>query len=368
MTPQYLQNMSSTSTFKPQNVHEAMAWKDLRNRRFRSQEEAEAFITQYTHAREEMLNCQLTEEMSEVILSGIMDKFFQRALKKAQSQDIYKREVKHTMLTVGKLVRDYTYRANRYERDFLLPLIANYMEGFINQYKNTGGVVNGMRYHYEQANGKLFDELYLIALKMFNASTKANHSDFLACMTVVDICAQVNKKMGERMYIDAKKAMAGFSDVHKPLTTNADAIHKMVGNLSNTMAGTLQDNFCQRQLTDQIRLIDDSLDDLSDLLARVATDTINDYVLFYVSYVVWLKQHDKFDKLARKLVKENIDYFDATGCLHARCCKDWKRLANTLPVYDDIEDTKDAVRVTTPKHINELIRRIASVRKQSIAL
>ena len=336
----------------------------FKGRKFRSGAEADATILKYMEARKEMLSIQIHETLCGIALGGIMDLYFNRAIVKCERQGMYKLKAKKLINEIGVVIRQYHTAALRYEQDYLLPLMGMHLPAFLGMYANGGGITNGLQLRFSRQHQTLLDDIYLTLRKMLSKAERPCHEDALACLLVVSVCAQLHNIISKQMHQRVLVAMHGFVVAEKPDLSPGEKIYKRVGAILDMTCGqTTDENFATKKLSALTDRLEAALHNLEDNLEDIVCQSVLDYLYFYVAHVIRLSMQGKFGKLEHRLVRTDLLNLEPTGCLYARCCKDWKRLASTLPSDMDIEDIKEYLQKAKPPHLTALVNRVVERRK-----
>ena len=336
----------------------------FKGRTFRSGAEADATILRYMEARKEMLVIQIHETLCGIALGGVMDVYLTRAKLKCERQGLYKQQFKKLLNEIDSVVRQYPTASMRYEQDYLLPLMGLHLPAFLGLYANGGGVTNGLQLRFHQTHKALLCDIYLTLRNMLTKAERPGHEDALACLLMVSVCAQMHNIISRQMHQRVLHVMRGFTVTEKPDLRPGEKILKRVGAILNMTCGqTTDETFSTKKLSALIERLEGALHNLDDSIQDIVDNSVRDYLYFYVAHVVRLSMQDKFGALERRLVRTDLLNLEPTGCLYARCCKDWKRLARTLPTDMDIEDIKEYLQSQKPPHLTALVNRVMEIRK-----
>lgn len=294
---------------------------DFKHKKFHSEAEMLAYAKKYKEAREEALNTDINIVTIQAILVGIMEQHCRKAISKCQQEGIYVREVKKAVNEVADAVKKLRNQTARYEEEVLTPLMADYTMAALEKYRNTGSLMNGLQFGWMKANGGLIQDLFMMCLRLLQQTEHPEHANSVANLTVVDVLAQLSEAIAQQEAATISPSVSQFFQVRKPDTSYRDVIHRRVGFITKRVCGEKKNaDKPIRKLSEHVNLIGQKLLNSYDILVKVVVDCKNDYFLFYVTYIMRLIQQGKFKGVVKRLVREDINYIDPTGCLYARCC------------------------------------------------
>lgn len=150
------------------------------------------------------------------------------------------------------------------------------------------------------------------------------------------------------------------------------SLNRNLVSAGNTLVSEKFDNYLVAQVEEAIRRLNDAVvEELSEnKMRKIIEISVFDYFEFYIAYVVQRIQQGLLTMRERKVVIEDLVRLKVDSMFPLRCLKDWKTLANSLPLIDDIQELQDVITgvdtsVAVPKTpaLDRLRRRLLEIRE-----
>lgn len=301
---------------------------------------------EHLEVQEAIADLHISQHLNQMILSGIIDLYIYRGIGKAKGYKLYKFETKHILNRIQSEADKYRNYLNRFEKDYLVQLLASTTPAHIESYTNSGGVMLRLQNHWRKAYATLLDDLYVVLLRKAE-HFGAEHADFMACMEVVRFAAALIIEDARVTYDKIKELAIRRWKVKTPDFTGVESIIARCEQLQQTYyKGDPHDGFLNAKLEKLGGEFVESIYFASDCktLESMVLAAVMDYTDFYLAYTIQLIQQGKLTEYITRSIREDFDNLDEDSeSLFNDCMAEWKYLAETLPEYDDIGDLKEVI-------------------------
>lgn len=286
----------------------------------------------------------ITHVFSLMILSGIMDIYIGRAVEKAKRYGLYRMRTKKLLNETKMYIDRFRLEQTQLEEKELVHYISDATPAFVGKYRNSGGMMIGIQNKWRLNESDKAKGLYMVYRDKLDHHKK-QHSDYLACILMVHLCASMAKLYSQRTIDEISQIFGDGVKVQMPAHTTAGFITHRTTELVDDKIQDVGIEFMQQKTKEAVLAFEDSIFHTKSqpTMVSLLVEAVIDYTEFYIAYVVQLMQDGKFVNVNKCLVRTDLDRLDDKGMLFAACIKDWKRLANELPKFDDIEDLKEAI-------------------------
>lgn len=317
------------------------------------------------------LDCDLAKATTTAIVSGVIDCYFQKMSDKLERAGLIKGKLKYHYNIAVKLLSRLRVAVADIDKGTYHPCTSALLPGFADKYNNFT-LSSRIQYNWLQTHKSVVQELYVLRSKVYQHK-KSAHPDVLACIDVIVCVANIARynldccegNLRERMGIYYKKGSTAVYDILEAMKNNLVSMGDMLVTESF-------DDFLVVQVEEAIKKLNAAVvDELTkNDMRRIIELSVFDYFEFYIAYVVQRMQRGSFTMRERNMVVEDLVRLKVDSMFPLRCLKDWKTLANSLPLIDDIQELQDVITgvdtsVAVPKTpaLDRLRRRLMEVRE-----
>ena len=279
-----------------------------------------------------------------MILSGIMDIFIARALDKAMRYGIYKMQTKKLLNEAKKYIDKFRSEQRQLEEEELIYYISDATPAFVEKYRNSGGMMIGIQNKWRVNEMDKAETLYVVYLQKLKHHNK-KYPDFLSSILMIHLCASMAKLYSQRTIDDISNVFGNGYKILMPSHATANFIISRTMELLNDPAKDISVDYMKTKTKDAVLAFEDSIFDTKkgDTMGQLLWTSVIDYTEFYIAYVVRMMQNGQFTDAYKRKVRKDLEFLDNKGMLYPSCIKDWKKLASSLPTFDDIEDLKETI-------------------------